>query len=60
MRTDLTVIPQGFKVTQCPAKVAQGAYKPRNTGGGGAVTTGVVAAQANRRSLLSYAAKSHR
>lgn len=56
MRNDLTIIPAGFKITQCRPRVAYGAHKPRIVGVKGAATTSRIAAQADRRNIRGYAA----
>ena len=58
-RIPLTVIPQGFYVTYGRAKVAHGAVKPRNTGGGGAKPTGEVTAKGNTRWKYTNALRAH-
>jgi hypothetical protein len=68
MNAQLTPIPPGMLVKHYPAKVAYGARKPMsgavsnksrsgNTGGGGAQATGAIYRQADRRALLSRAAR---
>jgi hypothetical protein len=59
-----TVIPQGFIVERLPAKVAQGAYKPKLAGRGDAPTFGHAAtstqrvfAAADRRTIRNLAAR---
>lgn len=52
------IVPADFPITQCPARVAQGARKPRMSNGfKGAQTTKNIAASAARTSLLAYASK---
>lgn len=57
-----TVDTTGVKITQCPARVARGAYKPKIANRGDAPTishasrtTGTIRAVADRRVLLAYA-----
>jgi hypothetical protein len=60
-----TVVPKDFKITKLPARMAYGANKPKIAPRGDAPTifqaarnTGTLARAANRRSLLTYAARS--
>ena len=57
--TPLAVIPQGFYVTYGRAKVAHGAVKPRNTGGGGAKPTGEVTSKGDTRWKYTNALRAH-
>ena len=54
-----TVVPDGFIIKRLPAKIARGAYKPRNGVGASAQTTAAMFASADRRNLLNRASRSH-
>lgn len=44
-------------VTVYPAKLAQGARKPKSSGTAGAQTSGAMRARADRRAIQAYASK---